>query len=139
MATAPVDLRTAGVPPDGFGDPRPIPCNVDGVELRGLLKLVVTRIHCTRHLHNDMLVNVLIGLIVPDRDNFRSWVNIEFTHTYQAQWYHLDRGMSPEQSAIAQALQVLWEHELGEGYVCNGVCVWNPEPAHAPRGTKLTE
>lgn len=104
-----------------------------GMRFRGVFKMIVRDVRCFRTtVRLDGLVEcrVSIEVKVPDRDDANKLVVIEFQDTFISQYHHQDRGMTPEQSCIVQAIKVLWEHELEEGVMANGECVWDPEAAH---------
>lgn len=119
--------------------------NVPGLELRGLLKLVVKSVFVTPFpvdaLEDHWLGPVLhvdIVMQLPNRDDFNQWIDIGFKQDYRPLPDHLDRGLTREQSVVAQALQWMWEHELEEGFVANGIELWQPHrlgrPLTPPRG-----
>lgn len=113
--------------------------NVPGLELRGLLKLVVKSIDVFPHPPDvggehwlGPLLHVNIVMQLPNRDEFNQWIDIGFKQDYRPLPDHLDRGLTREQSVVAQALQWMWEHELEEGFVANGIELWQPHRLGVP-------
>lgn len=104
-----------------------------GLELRGLLGMVLTRLSVIRIPGESVQpqCEVSAELMLPNRDNMDELIVVRFCDEFIAMPHHTDRKMTAEQSCILQALRFLWDHELGESVLVNGEAVWDPEGAHA--------
>lgn len=107
-----------------------------GMELRGLFGMVVRDIVLIRLREREAIVpqyEVGITIQVPDREDASKLIELHFREEFSAQYHHLDRGLTPEQSCILQSIKVLWEHELDESIIVGGVRIWDPhDPSRRP-------
>lgn len=114
----------------GYRDP------LIGFELKGALALLVKRVTTARHPHNDIpgrgeAWNVRVTMQLPDRDDKMRLVDIKCEGVNYPDPYHLNQGLTPEQSCVVQQLKWMWNHEFKEGIRVRGVgFVDSPEGEH---------